>query len=96
MTTAVVGTDWHRGRIARRDTFLTAATIAFAVTVAGPARANPDQPSPPLQLPVAGVECNGILVPLDPPVSYKGGLGTLIYLELLKTICGQPAGNDAP
>lgn len=91
----VVGAGCHGRPKAYVGIFFTGATIAvaLALAVAGPAGASPDQPPPPPQLPVAGVECNGALVPLDPRVSYRGGLGTLIYLEMLKAMCGPPAGG---
>ncbi|OBH20522.1 hypothetical protein [Mycolicibacter sinensis] len=47
----------------------------------------PDQPA----APVLGLDCAGTIVPTDPRVSVQQGLGYLVYVELVRAMCGGAA-----
>lgn len=70
------------------------AVAALAIVAAPTAHADPDQQP---FVPGTVVDCAGQAVPLDPRVSVRDPLGTLIFQEMLKAMCGAvPPAPPAP
>lgn len=84
MTATIVGTVWH-GPMARLAAINAMAVVTFTVTTAGLAIADPE-PTPAPPGPVVGPQCDGHTVPLDPRVSVRDAIGTLIYLRMLEAM----------
>ncbi|WP_145013427.1 hypothetical protein [Mycobacterium marseillense] len=58
-----------------------AAALALGLAYAAPAMADPPAPGP------GFAQCGDQLVPLDPRVSVRDPLGTLIFQRLLEQMC---------